>query len=941
MMRYARAFGATLILLATLVGLPVLLALTVGNPLHGWADLVAGDLSDAVVIDVLAAVAYLAWLQYALTVIVEIVAAVAQLDVLRHVPIAPAGQRRLVHLMVATAFLLTPATTSSGTTGPPSASVTVSAPLMVPASAVAVPVRAELDDGGVSSTSYTVTKDGPGTYWDLAEHFLGDGQRWPEIWKLNDGRRQEDGAVLTSPGLLRPGWTVVLPAASPAGPNGTTAQSVTVQRGDSLWSIAEDHLGTGASWPKLFEENEGKPQPDGRRLTDPDVIQPGWVLAVPNYSDAVAVPEYPAAQPHSSSEPTAPPNASTPAGSPAPSSRPGTEPGALQNGATTPDTGVEIPGGWVSLSFAAAISAAGAMVWLRRRYRHRYAPLDDDDPLGDDLELEDADLRPLPVVIDRMRRTVRERAPHLLDPPEESRTVADYLANPTERRVSIPIPDGVDLVGLTDLIVPTGLGLTGPGADAAARALVVALVTAGGAHDVDAHGTLVIPAPTLNRLLGERTAPAEVHRLKITDDLAEALDLLDQTYLTRRRLLDEHDADDVRSLRTDPAAPPVPPMVLVTDIPPRELRARMVAVLEQGHAVEITAVLLGEWPDGATVEVRTDGHVRQGDWTGRLATFDPSTAAQLLEVAREAQPDSDPCSEEPEVEGPPRAGPISVAVPAAEVAAPGTEAPSSQAGSKIRVQLFGKIAILDTAGQPIPGLRQHAGGLLAYLAIHRRGADKNDILEALWPDAPVRRAAERLATEVGNLRRCLRQAATDQANPAVVNTGGRYHLNPDVMDVDLWAFEGNLQDARNSTDHQVGIRALERAIDTATEELCSRRDYHWLEPVREQARRAAIHAHLRLADMLSDAEPQRATTLIRAAAAMDPTNEDLAQQAIRAHVRTGDAEAIRDQLRRLRTALGNIGEALSEDTVALVENAISQSIHRPCQPANAEAENTI
>ncbi|MBK8078498.1 MAG: hypothetical protein IPK24_23865 [Kineosporiaceae bacterium] len=57
MMRYARAFGATLILLATLVGLPVLLALTVGNPLHGWADLVADDLSDEVVIDVLAAVA--------------------------------------------------------------------------------------------------------------------------------------------------------------------------------------------------------------------------------------------------------------------------------------------------------------------------------------------------------------------------------------------------------------------------------------------------------------------------------------------------------------------------------------------------------------------------------------------------------------------------------------------------------------------------------------------------------------------------------------------------------------------------------------------------------------------------------------------------------------------------------------------------------------------
>jgi hypothetical protein len=59
-----------------------------------------------------------------------------------------------------------------------------------------------------------------------------------------------------------------------------------------------------------------------------------------------------------------------------------------------------------------------------------------------------------------------------------------------------------------------------------------------------------------------------------------------------------------------------------------------------------------------------------------------------------------------------------------------------------------RIAVLDEQGKPVPGLRQHAGGLLAYLAIHRTGADKADIMEALWPEASPRRAAGRLSTTV-------------------------------------------------------------------------------------------------------------------------------------------------------------------------------------------------
>lgn len=57
---------------------------------------------------------------------------------------------------------------------------------------------------------------------------------------------------------------------------------------DSLWSIAERHLGDPLRWPEIARLNHGRPQPDGRRLTDPHWIFPGWRLHMP--ADATALP---------------------------------------------------------------------------------------------------------------------------------------------------------------------------------------------------------------------------------------------------------------------------------------------------------------------------------------------------------------------------------------------------------------------------------------------------------------------------------------------------------------------------------------------------------------------------------------------------------------------------------------------------------------------------
>ncbi|MGP3769753.1 hypothetical protein ACTWJ8_02880 [Streptomyces sp. SDT5-1] len=47
--------------------------------------------------------------------------------------------------------------------------------------------------------------------WRIAVRSMGDGGRWPEIYKLNRGRPQADGEALSNPDLIRPGWILQLP----------------------------------------------------------------------------------------------------------------------------------------------------------------------------------------------------------------------------------------------------------------------------------------------------------------------------------------------------------------------------------------------------------------------------------------------------------------------------------------------------------------------------------------------------------------------------------------------------------------------------------------------------------------------------------------------------------------------------------------------------------
>jgi DNA-binding SARP family transcriptional activator len=399
----------------------------------------------------------------------------------------------------------------------------------------------------------------------------------------------------------------------------------------------------------------------------------------------------------------------------------------------------------------------------------------------------------------------------------------------------------------------------------AAQARIAALLRDGGGSTavVISADTLAVVAPGVSAQAG----------LTVTGTLGEAIRLLETETLHRTRILLEHDVTDIADvsdidglagsadIAADGAAAGLPAVTYIVQPSEEHSLARITALLDRCLHLGIDGIVLD-------------------------AAAGP---------ARSAQPDSrrsDVVQDEP----------------------PTPPADAGRHLARARIQVLGHVAVLDADSQPVAGMRGHALELLTYLAVHRAGAALPDIMEAIWPDATVTRAGQRLSTVVGNLRQSIRAAAGDPTMQPVVNTGGRYHLDPD-LDIDVWQLDDALSTARHSPARREV--ALRTAVAVHTGDLAGDLPYAWIDSDRQAYRQQGIAARRQLAELLSYDRAAEAAALLEAAADLDPANEALARDAIAALARVGDTDRVNARWDRLKAALADIGERPEEASVAL------------------------
>ena len=331
--------GAIVVLLVLVIGPPVALITVFGLPVpHTMpsASLLTHRLQATTVLRACSVVVWLAWLQLVWCVIAEVSAAVRNIGMPRRVPLA-GGIQALVHRLVTTALLVSTAAAAAPALAP--AAALAATP---PAAAALAPVRDAMPGSSVPGRSLPPSLLVAPAANGGAHRLLGPADVSQEYRPVN-GSPGGNGTQAT--------------AASPDGGQDRWAhrtEKIYVVKPpvgrfhESLWEIAENHLGDGRRYREIFELNKDLPQPDGSMLTIASLIRPGWVLRMPHDAHGPGIEEVRASpsarhsgrphEPRPAAHPPAPgKHASSPAAVPPAAVPPAqTSPGQASPAARTP-----------------------------------------------------------------------------------------------------------------------------------------------------------------------------------------------------------------------------------------------------------------------------------------------------------------------------------------------------------------------------------------------------------------------------------------------------------------------------------------------------------------------------------------------------------------------------------------------------------------------------
>jgi outer membrane protein OmpA-like peptidoglycan-associated protein/DNA-binding SARP family transcriptional activator len=942
--RLLRSLTAAVVLIAVMAGLPLLFVAVAGSPvpsrLPGWDQIVAALSRPDDGTLLLGFIKYLAWVLWALWALLVLLEAAAQIQG-RSAPRIPGldGPQRLAALLITSLGAIVIGTSLSISRGgmlpttPTALSVSTAPPHSTagPLGGAHRPMQAEGARTDLEAAASTWQADRP-EQRQVTVRFTFDSAEVPSSAR---------GALARLARDIRehgdPAHPVVITGHTDSLGPATYNQRLSVQRARSVRDalaqlIGRDYRfevsGKGESAPIAAEKRPGGGDDPAARARNRRVeityivkqtVRPYVTPSSPpspqrgNGDGPTTAPAAPPATPSAEPTPTSSRTVSAPTSQRSSVSTPSQDP-PVTTSPTHPPTTVNLPSGaMVGLSFAAGVGTALAASRLHRRRRHRTPPS------GPDLSTREPE--PPPAVRRLRRADLAARESGHTDPaqapPENGALHVFPLASSGRIVLGVRNDENVT-VSIGGLVV----GLAGAGGPGAARALLLALLTHAGDHDVE----IVIPRGDAARLF---TLDADdidelarhIRALRVVSDLAAALRLLESERIHRARLLDTTaDAGDLAAVRQADPTEPLTRLVLAAAMS-EEHERRLDALAAAAGVYDMAVIGLGGHPAGPTAHLDNDGNVTAVDgpdtglWQGlRMFHLTAGDAHQVLDVIRDAHGAPEP---EPDIRP---ADEAAAADPA--LAPPVLEEPQAADERPVQLHVLGLPIVKADARELETGIRGKGRELLSYLAVYANGATRDAILAALWPDVDHKHAVMRFHAALHDVRRALRRATGLVDENFIVVLADRYRIDPDLVSVDLWRFHTALHRASQAEDDQTRAALLQEAADTyeghLVAEVTYEQAYEWIEPEREALHRQAVEALIHLAGLYEAGEPERSLTVLERARTLDRYAEEVYQRIMTLQARLGRPDAVRRTYRLLETSLEELDVDPSQETQQLL-----------------------
>jgi hypothetical protein len=245
-----KGLGSLLVLAILLGAIPYALVRYIGWPLpHRMpsSDAFNQPITPTLLLNALAVIVWLAWAQFAACVLVEFIAAARGVGMPTRVP--GAGPSQFLARQLVAALLLITASAASFVPNLSHLGAAAPAPAKAPTTATAGVLPAGQQHAAIAAGSTR----------------LASASNLPAV-RGESGLRVADDATAV---------------ATASGSKLYRVQPPHGRHHDSLWEIAQRHLGDGRRYKEIYALNKDRVQPDGSKLTNAALIRPGWILMMP------------------------------------------------------------------------------------------------------------------------------------------------------------------------------------------------------------------------------------------------------------------------------------------------------------------------------------------------------------------------------------------------------------------------------------------------------------------------------------------------------------------------------------------------------------------------------------------------------------------------------------------------------------------------------------